>query len=427
MGVTYKVEGTTLKSALHSWETVGIDIIVPKGVTLIESFAIKGPSDNSKLIMPDTVKKIKAYSIQGKFKEIVFSKNLEEFEWDACHCLSCKSPLIIPSKIKSLPGCAFYFATFPKIVLPEGLEYLGERVFMGNSLLTKINLPSTLKTIDDRAFEDCEQLENIILPPKIESIGKRAFYNTNVKGIIIIPKSIKEIGKDAFPNKECIFYIEGDGENIKTHDWHHPQAKIYFDYHKTPVNDLLKGKTSKKESSNISLDINISDELYNRYLKALDGDGYEMYYLGYCYEYGKGVTKDMKRALYWYSEATIEKSGAGIYSLAKCYEEGKGVKKNLTKAFELYKKGADLHHDNSLCSLGSCYYEGKGTTQNYELAFKYYLESAKLNNYAAIYNVGLCYEYGHGVKKNLKKALEYYQQAYNNGSQAALKKIKTLK
>lgn len=377
MNIKYVVEGTTLKNVIRN-STSGEDIIVPNGVTKIAAFAINNENDHASLIMPDSVKTLEEFSISGTFKKIVFSKNITSLNYLTKHLESIE-PLIIPPKINNL--CEpFGFCNFKEVVLPEGLLSL-EKAFYNCASLKKVNLPSSLIKIGDSSFENCKELEHITLPPKIEYIGKKAFYNTKVTGEFFLPKTIKEIGDNAFQNKDCIFYIEGDGSNIKTTNWHHPQAKVYF--------NATKAKANVK--SNISLDLPISNELLNRYQKALDGDEYEMYYLGYCYEYGIGVNKDIKKALYWYSEACIANSGAGTCALAKCYSEGKGVK------------------------------------QDYELALKYYLEASKLDNLPAMYNVGLCYEQGLGVKKSIKKALEYYQTVYDKGYKKAYDKIKKLK
>ncbi len=420
MSVTYQTVGTTLKFVYS--DDPREDIIVPKGITTIASCAIRSRCDCVTLTIPDSVKTINEHGITGSFKKIVFSKNIELLDGKACFGIDCKSPVIVPPKVVFLND-AFGLSSFAEVFLPEGLLSLNG-TFHGNPLLTKVHFPSTLTYIGDDTFSDCTQLETFILPPSIEYIGKNAFSNTKVKGEFFLPKSLKEIGKNAFPNKECTFYIEGNGENIKTSDWHHPQARVFFNATKESLTPTKK----IKESSNVKkLEIPIPNELYQRYLKALDGDGYEMYYLGFCYEYGKDVAKDMKRALYWYSEATIEESGAGIFALAKCYEEGKGVEINFDKAFKLYQKGADLHHDKSLCSLGNCYYEGKGVKQDYTVAYQCYVKAVELGNVPALYNVGLCYEHGYGVKKDLKKALKYYKEAYDKGYQAALNKIKKLK
>ena len=50
--------------------------------------------------------------------------------------------------------------------LPEGLEYLGGEVFMGDDDLKKITFPKSLKIIDAEGylFDGCTKLNKVILP-----------------------------------------------------------------------------------------------------------------------------------------------------------------------------------------------------------------------------------------------------------------------
>ncbi len=414
---TYKIEGTTLKSVIRPISS-GEDIIIPDGVKVIGSHAINNTNDHASLIMPDTVEIIEDYAISGNFKEIVLSVNLKKLGYFSFFSVSCIKPIIIPSKIDQLYE-TFYQPQFTEVVLPEGIKLL-HTTFKNDVKLKKINLPSSLINIGPSTFEGCTELDDIKLPTNLEYIGEKAFYNTKIKGDIIIPKTIKEIGKNAFFNKECTFYIEGDGQNIKTNDWHHPQSKVYWNYERNQI----KKETNKKTSNEL---LNISDEFLDLYHKALNGDGYSMYKLGYSHEFGENVKKDLKRAVYWYNESAIEECGEGLFCIGRCYLEGIGVEKNPNKAFTFFKKGANLKNCKCQNALGTCYYTGVGAEKDGNLAFKYYQLAANQNSATAIYNLGLCYEYGRGTKINLSKALECYTKSYNGGYENAIKKIDSVK
>ena len=63
------------------------------------------------------------------------------------------STLIIPAGTKNIEEEAFYGDTsLDEVVLPEGVEEIGERAF-GDSSLQKINLPDTLTDIADNAID----------------------------------------------------------------------------------------------------------------------------------------------------------------------------------------------------------------------------------------------------------------------------------
>jgi uncharacterized protein len=53
---------------------------------------------------------------------------------------------------------------------------------------------------------------------------------------------------------------------------------------------------------------------------------------------GDGMEKDIKKAVYYYSEAVEKEDLHACWSLGGLYQEGNGVPKNLSKAYELFKK-----------------------------------------------------------------------------------------
>ena len=55
-------------------------------------------------------------------------------------------------------------------------------VFEG-SALENVELPKTLERIEYSAFEDCRNLEDILLPEGLEFIGEKAFFNTKFADI----------------------------------------------------------------------------------------------------------------------------------------------------------------------------------------------------------------------------------------------------
>lgn len=63
------------------------------------------------------------------------------------------------------------------IVLPEGVNSIGERAFHNCSSLTSIVIPDGVTNIGDWAFYDCTSLTNVAIPDSVTSIGEGAFDN----------------------------------------------------------------------------------------------------------------------------------------------------------------------------------------------------------------------------------------------------------
>lgn len=64
-----------------------------------------------------------------------------------------------------------------KIVIPDGVKFLGSKIFYGCSSLTEVVLPRDLERIPPLTFGYCEKLNSIMLPSSIKKIGKNAFLN----------------------------------------------------------------------------------------------------------------------------------------------------------------------------------------------------------------------------------------------------------
>ena len=98
------------------------------------------------------------------------------------------------------------------VILPNGLESIGEGLFMGYNNLTYVALPGSLKKIGKNAFKGCVSLTNVNLPESVKEVGDYAF--DGVKAEVFnsfiyakcsenateahIPNTVKEITAGAF-------------------------------------------------------------------------------------------------------------------------------------------------------------------------------------------------------------------------------------
>ena len=137
--------------------------------------------------------------------------------------------------------------------------------------------------------------------------------------------------------------------------------------------------------------------------------------LGYCYEYGKGVEQDLEKAVEWYTKAATHGNVTAQTKLGSCYYFGIGVQKDKEKAVEWYTKAAEQGYARAQHILGSCYDCGGGVEQDLEKAVEWYTKAAEQGDVGAQYDLGVCYEYGQGVQKDLEKAVEWYTKAVEKG------------
>ena len=91
-----------------------------------------------------------------------------------------------------------------KVVIPEGVEAIGEYAFANAPNLKTVVLPSTLKTVARGAFKDCGDLEDITLPDGLVSLDAEVFDSCSRLSRLKIPTSVQEIGVDCFLSCESL-------------------------------------------------------------------------------------------------------------------------------------------------------------------------------------------------------------------------------
>jgi len=109
------------------------------------------------------------------------------------------------------------------------------------------------------------------------------------------------------------------------------------------------------------------------------GDARSQAKLALAYQYGDGVTKDIKQAIYWYGKAAEKGDSPSQIMLASMYQSGKDVSKDFKQAVYWLRKAAE---------------QGNATAQ---------------------YGLGESYEKGFGVLKDEIEALAWYYLAISNG------------
>ena len=166
--------------------------------------------------------------------------------------------------------------------------------------------------------------------------------------------------------------------------------------------------------------------------KALAGDARAQVDVGYAYETGDGVAKDINQALYWYRKSADQGNKDGQANLGYYYYSGLAVTQDYKQAFYWFKKAADQGLARAQTWVGVLYEKGEGVEQNYTEMFNWYIKAAAQNDGNALRNVGLCYDYARGAQKDLGKALYYYREALAKGglsqtnTEWAKNRIKTL-
>ncbi|KAI8886566.1 HCP-like protein [Backusella circina FSU 941] len=181
---------------------------------------------------------------------------------------------------------------------------------------------------------------------------------------------------------------------------------------------------------------------------ANNDDSRAQYRLGLMYEEGKGVEKNLEKALSYYLQAHKNGNSNATYSLAQIYLNGNGVNQDLTKAFFLFTEASEMGHiqahkalklsnsslhNNSLKMLENIGGSGNVATQyqlgifyqmeNDTLSFKWFTLAARGGISDAHHILGIFYQEGRGIDRDYSRAMEFYEEATSKDHEEAMYRL----
>ncbi|MBO7610475.1 MAG: leucine-rich repeat protein [Muribaculaceae bacterium] len=156
------------------------DLIIPKGVAVMNSFAFH------------RCKSLKTLKIEADVPSI---------SRDAFSSCSNLTTVEITGNVSRLDSSAFHLCSkMASITLPESVDTIGPEAFASCSSLTEFICPPNLRGISRETFKQCSKLQRIVLGPKIEKIGQSAFHQCKQLTEINFPNTLCAIGINAFQN-----------------------------------------------------------------------------------------------------------------------------------------------------------------------------------------------------------------------------------
>ena len=121
--------------------------------------------------------------------------------------------VVIPSRVNNIDVIEIGDKVFAdnlfikKLVIPESVKSLGNKMCYGAKNLEEVVLPNNITVIPDYAFEKCSSLTNINIPTSLVQIRANAFSQTALKEFIA-PESLKEIWLYAFKDAKELTNVE---------------------------------------------------------------------------------------------------------------------------------------------------------------------------------------------------------------------------
>ena len=109
--------------------------------------------------------------------------------------------VVLPSSLTAIYQQAFQNCSkITRIVLPDGMTAVSSSCFAGCTSLARVHLPKGATTIGDNAFSGCAALDSIVLPKELTMIGGSAFSGIKLQDSLVIPDKVISIGTNAFEN-----------------------------------------------------------------------------------------------------------------------------------------------------------------------------------------------------------------------------------
>ena len=94
-----------------------------------------------------------------------------------------------------------WYALSPvKLVLNEGISYIGCEAFRGCGFAGSLTIPKSVTRLGREAFRDCQNLTNVVIPASLTSIKYGAFYGCTGLTSVTIPEGVTAIEVFAFRN-----------------------------------------------------------------------------------------------------------------------------------------------------------------------------------------------------------------------------------
>lgn len=153
------------------------EIIVPKGIFMIDKNAFRGC---------------------GSIKRIVIPNGVKSLDCTFCDCVSLEE-LVIPLSVTFIDSKAFDGTGF--------LENRKEEFVSVGGILLKYNgneenliIPDNIRAISAFVFYECNTLKSVKLPDGISEIFAGTFYSCTNLETVIMPDSLIKIRLSAFEN-----------------------------------------------------------------------------------------------------------------------------------------------------------------------------------------------------------------------------------
>jgi uncharacterized protein len=157
------------------------------------------------------------------------------------------------------------------------------------------------------------------------------------------------------------------------------------------------------------------------YKKAAEqGDPGAEVEVGYFFLTGTGVKPDAEQAAKWFQRASASGSRIGKLNLAVLYLRGVGVRQDARLSLKLLNELGESGDPRGEAYLGLVYMLGVGVEANPDLAERWFISAAQHRSPEGNYAMGTLYSVAKGHPHDLQRAVAYLRESADSGYMFAM-------
>jgi len=225
-GVSETLKSVTLPESIQTigyeafYNCAGLtEIKIPSQVKVIHYHTFYNCKSLTDVTLPDALQEIEtmAFSHCESLSKIAFPDGLKNIATMAFEYCSALDEISLPENLQSIDAAAFIETKYYNdkanwkdhyLLLEDWLLKIEEKEYY------KIDIPQGVKHVAAFAGRNLGYLSELILPEGLESVGERAFEKTYVEQIIF-PASVNYIGTDAFSGRNGLWaFFQGNAPAV---------------------------------------------------------------------------------------------------------------------------------------------------------------------------------------------------------------------
>jgi len=165
-------------------------------------------------------------------------------------------------------------------------------------------------------------------------------------------------------------------------------------------------------------------------IKAAAEDGFSkaQYNLAVLYRDGRGTLPSQELYRKWMEASAAQEFSLALFTLGLDYDVGRGVARDLPRALGYYERAANAGDTMAAYNAGQLHLMGEGSIPaNPVKAIRFLEMSAAANEGKALMTLGYMYEAGYKARQDVNLSRDYYYRAEAAGEPAAAEAIDRLK